>query len=224
VPFSVIHRHPPGGHVILTTLVAVLAIRENGFCAQPTFDSLTEGPATETGPGWSVITHESRRALTRDEYTDIIGRYDEFDLFLDGAATTFSQSYPVGHRDAQSRFHRGVISIHQMHALTELIARAIPLRASDIRCLQGTTVQDPASSVEAARRAIDVRLSRYRWRSFHTISGENRDQKAYLFRPPASLRYACIVFGGDDPPSNVRRVSSRSASPNARGAQRTLAP
>jgi hypothetical protein len=40
---------------------------------------------------------------------------------------------------------------------------------------------------------VDVKLSRYGWRSFHTLAGESTEQKRYVFRPPATLRYACVM-------------------------------
>jgi hypothetical protein len=67
------------------------------------------------------------------------------------------------------------------------------MRASELRGLQVAGVQNPAKIVDAARRAVDVKLSRYGWRSFHTLAGESTEQKRYVFRPPATLRYACVM-------------------------------
>ena len=197
VPFSAIHRHAPGAHVALITFDDAIAADYGESDAERTLDSLTAGVPTPLGTGWWIITHDGRRSISREEYADLVAHGDEFDLFLDGAGTAFSQSFAAATRCARHESSRIRLSIHQRHALTELIARAAPLRPRDIRCLRDTPIREPARVVDSARHVVDVRFSRYRWQSFHTIRGNNRDDKRYLFRPPDTLRYACVVFGSE---------------------------
>ena len=209
VPFSAIHRYAPGSHVILATLVNLLCVRGERFCVKPSFDSLTDGSGAEIGPGWWIMTQEGKRPIARREYDDIVARRDQFDLFLDGAGTASSQFYSAGYRDRGGRFHPATLSGHQMHALTELISRGVALRARDFRCLEATAIRQPAGTIDTARRSVDLRLSRSEWRTFHTIPAKDRAERRYVFRPPAELCYACIVYGSSDPAPTRQQTASR---------------
>jgi hypothetical protein len=195
LPVDLLHRYAPGGHVTLALLVDFMALHEGKLILRPSFDSLTKHPRATTGTSWTLITHEGRRAIDSTEYADLAAHAETFDLFLDAVSPGHSRAYSAGYRDKDGAFHRATLSAVQMHALTELVSRAVPMRATELRSLQAAAVQNPAKVIDAARRAVDVRLSRYGWRSFHTLAGESSDQKRYVFRPPAALRYACIVGG-----------------------------
>jgi hypothetical protein len=197
LPLDLLHRYAPGGHVTLALLVDYVGLHEGKLILRPSFDELTVGRRAPTEPSWMLISHDGRRSIANAEYGDLVRGADQFDLFLDSVAAGHSRTYSAGFRDRDHMFHRVKLSVLQMQALTELVSRAIPLRASELQSLQAAGVQNPARIVDLARRAVDVRLTRYGWRSFHTLAGESSGQKRYVFRPPPTLRYACVI-GTDD--------------------------
>ena len=195
LPIDLLHRYAPGGHVTLALLVDFVALHDGKLILRPSFEELITDRHARTDTPWMVITHEGRRSIGPAECATIVGRAEQFDLFLDAVTAGHSRAYSAGYRDKNGVFHRTTLSASQMHALTELISRAVPMRASELRSLQAAGLQNPAKIVDTARKAVDTRLSRYEWRSFHTLAGESGEQKRYLFRPPPSLRFACVFAG-----------------------------
>jgi hypothetical protein len=193
LPIDLLHRYAPGGHVTLALLVDFVAVHDGKLLLRPSFEELILERGATGLVEWTLATHEGRRSIGNDEYVELVGRAEQFDLFIDAVAPGHSRAYSAGYRDQDGIFHRVTLSVLQMHALTELVSRAVPMRASELRGLQVAGVQNPAKIVDAARRAVDVKLSRYGWRSFHTLAGESTEQKRYVFRPPATLRYACVM-------------------------------
>ena len=162
---------------------------------RPSFDELTQLRPTTAETSWTLITHQGKRSIGAGEYTAVVAHPEQFDLFLDAVAPGNSRAYMGGYRDPNGRFHHVTLSALQMRVLTELVSRAVPLRPRELRSVQTAGTQNPAKIVDGARKAVDVRLSRYSWRSFHTLPGESPDQRRYMFRPPQSLRCACIHAG-----------------------------
>ena len=68
--------------------------------------------------------------------------------------------------------------------------RQQPLRASEIGGLNA--FGSPDKQVEAARRALDVKIGRYEWRSTKLLRGDDRRAKRYLFQPPVGLRWVLL--------------------------------
>ena len=202
VPIELLHRYPPGGHVILAPLADILGIRERRLVLLPTFTALLEGRRVAT-TGLQIIAYDGRRSVTASEYARLTEEAESFDLFLDETGVGHSRTYSAGYRNESGHFRRVMLSALQMHALTELISRGVPLRAAELRSLQKAAIQNPAKVIDSARRLVDVRLSRYSWRSFHTQAAEESGQRRYLFRPPATLRYVCIVNASDVAPTDI---------------------
>ena len=196
VPLELLHRYPPGGHVVLAPLEDLLGIREKRLILLPSFAALIEG--TRAGPSARLlIADDGRRAIGPAEYGRLVEDAQSFDLFLDATAVGHSRTYSAGYRDERGNFHRAMLSALQIHALAELIARGVPLRPTELWSLQKAAIQNPAKVIEAARRLVDVRVSRYSWRSLHTQAAEGSGQRRYVFHPPPTLRYACIVNASD---------------------------
>ena len=193
IPLDLLHRYALGGHVTLALLVDFVALHDGMLVLRPTFEELTADRQAETEASWILITRDGRRSIASQDYADLVGRAEQFDLFLDAGAPGHSRAYSAGYRGEDGTFHRVTLSPLQMHALTELVSRGAPTRAAELRSLQTAGVQNPARIIDSARRAVDVKLSRYGWRSFHTVAGESTEQRRYVFRPPATLRYACVM-------------------------------
>lgn len=193
IPLELVHRYPPGSHVTLAFLVDLVAADSRGLLLQPTFEALTKHRGVAQQGAYLAITNDGRHTIGTTEYQSLVARTQEFDLFLDGSAAGHSRKYAASYRDRRGTFQQVSLSSLQMRALTELVSRGVPVRAADLRTLQAAAVQNPGRVVESGRRTVDVRLSRYEWRSFHTLGAEASEQKQYLFRPPSSLRYACIL-------------------------------
>lgn len=75
-------------------------------------------------------------------------------------------------------------------AYAELMERQQAVRAAEVRATGG--VNHPEKLIEAARRELDVKLSRYEWRSTELLRGDTPEAKRYWFRPPEGLRWALL--------------------------------
>jgi len=64
------------------------------------------------------------------------------------------------------------------------------VRAAEVHALNG--VNHPEKLIEAARRELDVKVSRYDWRSTQLLRGDTPEAKRYWFRPPEGLRWALL--------------------------------
>jgi hypothetical protein len=69
-------------------------------------------------------------------------------------------------------------------------AEGQPLRAGELEVLN--SYGSPDKQVEAARRVLDVKVSRYEWRATKLLRGDDRRAKRYLFQPPEGLRWALL--------------------------------
>jgi hypothetical protein len=160
---------------------------------RPEFEELTRKKGVEEEAICLMIAHDGQRRLSRAEYERVIEQRAQFDLFLDAVTAGHSRTYTAGFRDLQGGVHEATLSTFQVRALAELVLRRVPMRAPELRTLQTAAIQNPGRIVESGRRAVDVKLSRYSWRSFHTLTGDAIAEKRYVFRPPADLRFACLV-------------------------------
>jgi hypothetical protein len=191
VSLELIHRHPPGAHVTLAFLVDILAARDGEFVVLPTFAELF-APRTRSSPSFCrLLTSKGARDLTRAEYDDVVRKAGDFDLFVDAVVPSNSTKYAAGRRRTGRRYDSAELTRLEATAIAELVIRGAPVRARDLNALQG--VLHPARTIEAARRKVDVRLARYKWRAIHTHAAGNERDCQYVFSPPASLGYAILA-------------------------------
>ena len=133
LPLDLLHRYAPGRHVTLALLVDFIALHEGKLMLRPSFDELTQLRPATAETSWTLITHEGRRSIGAAEYTAVVAHPEQFDLFLDAVAPGNSRAYMGGYRDPNGLFHRVTLSALQMHVVTELVSRAVPLRPRELR-------------------------------------------------------------------------------------------
>lgn len=139
----------------------------------------------------TVLERAGERRVTDVEYAAILD--GTADLVIDLTATSDGGGHPA-HTRARGRRRTVSLPARQALALVELVrAAGRPLRAAELRSMREAEVRDPERLVEIARKAIDVPLGRYEWRSFHTVRGATPEAKAYAFRPPPDMTYAVVV-------------------------------
>jgi hypothetical protein len=160
--------------------------------------ALAEGAEGLTGaaprrPFCRALTNEGERALDRTAYHAwCANEPPPFDLLLDLLHVAHGHPAVAWRRDARGRAERVELTRHEAAALAELIERRAPTEACDLACLRAARLHDPVQVVERARRKVDARVSRYRWRAFVT-SGGSGPERAFHFAPPAGFRYACLL-------------------------------
>jgi hypothetical protein len=191
VPLELIHRHPPGSHVTLAFLVDVIAARSGELVVLPTSAELLAPKTLPIAHFCKVQTADGTRDLFRHEYDDIVRSAVEFDLFIDAVVPRASMKYAAGRRPARGRFEWTELSRFEAGAIAELVRRGTLVRARDLAILQG--ILHPARIVEAARRKVDVRLERYKWRAIHTQAAGSKRDVRYVFAPPPELKFAILA-------------------------------
>jgi hypothetical protein len=96
-------------------------------------------------------------------------------------STVAAGRYRACRRDDDG-FHEDSLTHQQAWAYAELMERRQPLRAGELEVLN--SYGSPDKQVEAARRALDVKVSRYEWRSTKLLRGD--DRRAVRGRPMGS--------------------------------------
>lgn len=190
VPSSVEDHHGPGEHVEIVFLEDLLAILDGRIQRVPDWRHApgVREPDQSSGSAFCVlVAHDGARPIDEAAYRDIVGRADEFDLFIDTLARV-----EAGRCRASRRLPDGTVegaTLTPLHAsiLVELIERRQALGAGELPGL--ASHRSSEKQVEAARRAVDVKLGRYQWRALQLIRG---DVSRYLFAPPEGFRFAVI--------------------------------
>jgi hypothetical protein len=194
VSLDIVHRHIPGGRVVLGFLADVVAVGHEGLILDPGFDHLLHPVGTAPAPFCMLFDAERNRLLTLEQYEAFIKRADEFDLFLDATFPRAGKRYVGGKRDERGVYIPVALSRNEALAFVELVSRAAVTRASGLACLRAARVATPVRVVEIARKKLDLKLGhRYKWRSLHAVGDTHGDDRSYLFKPPAGLRYAILA-------------------------------
>jgi hypothetical protein len=137
-----------------------------------------------------VIDQDGRREVDEATYRDVAARMMSCDLFLDLLSTVRAGRYRSGYSDEHRAFVETSLTPQQAWAYAELVEKRKPTRAGEL-----ATLSDFGAShkqVEAARRAVDLKLSRKKWRSTELIAGVDASANRYLFKPPPGLRFVVI--------------------------------
>jgi hypothetical protein len=138
----------------------------------------------------AVVDAGGRRTIDEAEYRRIVASAEDYDLFLDTTTTVDAGRYACGRREGGA-FVRSAVTSYQGLAYAELMRRHAPLRAAELEALRG--VNHPEKLVEAARKEVDVQLSRYKWRATELLRGDGGKAKQYWFKPPAELRWVVLA-------------------------------
>lgn len=150
-----------------------------------------EPVATYGAPAFCVLVDpDGVREIDEATYRRVLASAEtELDLLLDLTTTVSAGRHPTGRRE-DGAYIKGSVTPQQGAAYAELMERQQAVRAAEVRALNG--VNHPEKLIEAARRELDVKLSRYEWRSTELLRGDVPEAKRYWFRPPDDLRWVLL--------------------------------
>jgi hypothetical protein len=136
-----------------------------------------------------VLTHKRDRYLSHVQYEKLLARAEGFDLFIDGIT-----KQACSRNGAKKGIRRERLTPAQYVMLGEYIVTRKIMRPV------ATTLGKKLASAEAAlklfekaRRKVDVKVGRYRYRSFRLLKATCREANAFEFSPPKDLRFCLIV-------------------------------
>ena len=136
-----------------------------------------------------LVDPDGAREIDETTYREVLAGAEDLDLFLDLTRTVRAGRHPTGRRE-DGVLIQGSVTPQQGAAYAELMERQQAVRAAEVRALNG--VNHPEKLIEAARRELDVKVSRYDWRSTQLLRGDTPEAKRYWFRPPEGLRWALL--------------------------------
>lgn len=150
-----------------------------------------EKPAPHADPAdYCVrVTADIAEQIDESTYRATAARAEDYDLFLDMLSTLAGGRHRACRRDS-SGFHDSALTVQQAWAYAELMERRRPMRAGELSALN--SFGSPEKQVEAARRALDVKIGRYEWRATKLLRGDDRQANRYLFQPPEGLRWVLL--------------------------------
>lgn len=186
--------HGPGERVELAFLEDLVEVRDGRLQRRRPAPPMVREPTTIYGepppPFCMLVAHDGRRPIGEEEYRTVVARADGLDLFIDTMTKVEAGRYRASRRDTQGSSEETALTFQQAHALIELVERRKGLRAAELSAL--SAYGSPEKQVEAARRAVDVKLGRYQWRALHLLKGDEREANRYLFNPPEGFRFAVV--------------------------------
>ncbi|MFH0903368.1 MAG: hypothetical protein V2A73_22295 [Pseudomonadota bacterium] len=187
-------NHGPGERVELAFLEDVLGIRDGRPCrlerSLAAREAVVESYGSRPRPFCEVIDGACKRFIGEGEYRDLVAQAGDYDLFLDTMTKAEAGRHPGSRRLGDDAVERVALTNEEAQIVIELVERYAPLRASEIKVLGRFGM--PEKRVEAARRAIDIKLGRYQWRAIQTLRGDDREAKRFLFNPPDGFRFAVV--------------------------------
>ena len=136
-----------------------------------------------------LVDADGARRIDEATYREVVAEAQSYELFLDLLSTVAAGRYRACRR-GKDGLHDDSLTHQQAWAYAELMERRQPLRAGELEVLN--SYGSPDKQVEAARRVLDVKESRYEWRSTKLLRGDDSQAKRYLFQPPDDLRWTLI--------------------------------
>ena len=184
-------EHGPADRVEIVFLEDVLALEGGRLALRAPVPTGVAEPAAayQAAPYCMLVDADGARPVDEATYREIAAHADDYDLFLDLLSTTVAGRHRACRRNGDA-FEEGSLTHQQAGAYAELMERRRPLRAGELAALN--TFGSPDKQVEAARRVLDVKLTRYEWRSSKLLRADDRLAKRYLFQPPEGLRWVLL--------------------------------
>jgi len=137
-----------------------------------------------------VVDQDGRRTLSSREYQQLVAHADEYDLFIDTTVTIEGGGHRGGRRTGTGEWEEVSLTKHEAAVLVELITTRKALRTGDFKTV---SVNHVGKTVEHARKKIDLSLRTREWRSIHTLPGDVREAKRWVFNPAPSIRWAALI-------------------------------
>lgn len=184
-----IDAHFRAGAVVVVFLEDELEIGFDGVRRRASAPVVVADSVSTRAAFCAVVDAEGRREIDETEYRRIVATAHEYDLFLDTTTTDESGRIACGRREDEA-FVRSAMTARQGSAFAELMELRKPRRAAQLAALH--EVQHPEKALEAARRALDVRLGRVKWRATELVRGDGDEANEYWFKPPPELRWVLL--------------------------------
>lgn len=146
-------------------------------------------PPTSSKTTCILYSEAGERELTLTEYNDVLAESESMDLFLDATRKAGGSRYRGGRLDGDT-FHEEFLTHNEAQAILELVRTGRPLRAGEFDSL---SLNNMERLIERARKKLDVRLARYSWRAFHTLTGDTPQANRWQFRPDQLRRWAVLA-------------------------------
>jgi hypothetical protein len=170
-----------------------LSVGEDGRLVAGGLSTVADAVAAPSRVFCQVVTADGQRSLDRREYESIVADRARFGLFLNLAVPDGAR-YAGGKQELDGAFHDVTLSVQHARTIAELVAAGRPCRVDEIRALDSaSSTKRRKMQLEMARKEIDVRLSRYNWRSIQLHRRDNPDANEYAFTPPAGMSYAVLL-------------------------------
>lgn len=136
-----------------------------------------------------AVTDVERRVLSKCEYHQVLKDRTQYDIFIDG------MTYKASRRTSEGDTRTTTLTSYEMGILADYIQANRPMHPQ--RTTTGVNIPETASAIrlfERARKKVDERLGRTKWRSFRTHPNPtDPKQKTYEFAPPEDLKYCLIL-------------------------------
>lgn len=146
-------------------------------------------PAMSGEPMFQILDRGGMRYVGELQARQLATRAADLDLWIDMTNALEAGRFRAGRRLLDGTHEEVVLPRNHAAAIAELAECRLALQPRDFVSIE---LVDAARVVQRARRAVDVRLSRYTWRSIHTLRGETPGAKRYLFNPPQDLLFAIL--------------------------------
>lgn len=134
-----------------------------------------------------VITHEGTRYLKQREYEKLVGRRGKFDMLIDGVTKQATV------RTSDGEILSNTLTAGEFAVISEYIESNKIMRPTATKSCGLRTRETMLKLFEGARRKVDIRLDRYKWRAFRLHKATDPEFHAFEFAPPESMTYCLII-------------------------------
>lgn len=192
VPTELVERYAPDERVALRFLGDELEVADGRVArAAPGAAPRPAGAPTRT-----VLDNSGERPLDDDAYRALRERADDdpdLALLVDLTAATGADKIPFWTRDADGVLRSDAIPRVQAQTLLELARAGGPVRPGQLQTLIDAGIRNKKRSVEIMRKAIDIKLGRYRWAFINAVAGDLPEARAFVFAPSRGERFAIVA-------------------------------
>ena len=136
-----------------------------------------------------VITREGTRAVNKTQYEKLVNARNEYDMFIDGMTLNTNCRHGKENPRAEK------LTPKELSILSDFIQAGKPVRPYNTKTGNGCASSSSACRLfVGARKKIDVKLGRYRYRAFrlHKNSSDSK-LNAHEFTPPDGFVYCLIL-------------------------------
>jgi hypothetical protein len=137
-----------------------------------------------------LLDGDGERVIASDEYAELRASARSFDLFIDASRVVAGRSYYGMKRNCDDSIEEHALSRVEAELLVAVLRAGGAVEPGRLRAIGGAYWR---KHLESARRKVDIPLSRFKWRSIHTVPSRSGDaEPRYYFHPPPTLRFVVL--------------------------------